>query len=372
MATKEVSIGSQGAGPAESKEDHAFGRLHSIRQEAQNLKNYLSKLAESLKSGIPASNPAQFKADLEEIEQLFPHNEKQVRELIGHLQTLMLEDSGLHENLSDSITAIENDLDALKRNWPKQSDPSASLPAKIENVNKLLDDIILTSAKLAIPQRVNKNLYYMWIGETLDFHKTFEWELKDPEHRKSLLEYMFSQKAGINGLIDPDSGRIIKVSRDLRRILAGLLLVVLFPVLMGSLLYLFCSLGYQLPGCPLVPEKTREYLIGYFFIILGALANICVNAIKAARSGRALKYPDLESWGLWLNAREGQLITGVFFLSVGYIALILSGITITFGLAFFAGYSIDNLLDLVIPRFESLASGKSQTLIKDLGKALKT
>ena len=109
-----------------------------------------------------------------------------------------------------------------------------------------------------------------------------------------------------------------------------------------------------------IPILVRQYIL----VFVGAGAHLAVNAIKAAKAQKHPGFQAVNDWILWLHVREIKVLWGFAYVWLGFVLL-----TMTVGpddlkmyTSFFAGYSIDSLVEVFLGRFEAVVQTNVKTL----------
>ena len=279
------------------------------------------------------------------------------------LDELTGEDAELDRDWGNAIVRIRHAWDAavLSIQGSTETDGDKIL-AVTKQAEASVDKVILEAGFVTIPPRAASNLGKLDIGEALDFYGDFADEVKRPEDLKAILAHIKSHPLLVDGLVDLENGKIIRVSRDPKRVAQSGARVA------GSfVLGLAVVVGLALP-VPGNPNFGADLFYGYLFIFLGALAHVGVDVLKDRNSPQAIDVPD--RWGLWLEVKERSMLQAVLTLFVGYIGLVWlsrSGLQsethrVDALTAFFTGYSIDSIVDAWLKRFELVVSTKTNQL----------
>lgn len=347
-----------------------LGYVRDIRAEAQNLMRSLLEIKSTSKVTHKGGRAPELEAALNESNQIFTHNKTQIEERLSALRDLLLKQPELYDQQGDEIARIENLWERVKLNWPNPTEKDdAVIIRQIANVDQDLSELIYHAGYLTIPWRVNQHLEQLRIGQSLDFHSTFEDEMPKPEDRMKILSSMYSHPLVVDGVVDVQRGLIYHASPNpSRRILSYVLMVLTF--LAGVLVVaLFANLGtwLNLQNWPITSGRFSELLVGYLFITLGGVAHIGIDALKQARANKGQAFLAIEDMLMWVHVKELSIITGIASLIIGSLALAITLPKVEWQMAFFVGYSIDSFIDLFLQRFTETAAISAQTLKGKLG-----
>ena len=365
-----IKIRNAKSGDTENR-DVVWANLRDIRAEVQNLKKTLSEIKEiKEKSNLMTSSAiSELKNNLYEIKsnKLFESNCKQIEKRFKTLEVILGERPYVHDCIGDGITDIANLWQRIRLFWPelhKNTDLNESF-LHIDMIENLIDELIFYITKLTIPHRVNHKLDLLRIGQPLNFHEVFEEELPDQDERVKVLKYIYSQPKLVNGIVDVENGRIYHASSNKIRRYGSYILIVGFVVLGGFLVYIFANMG-NLGITGLTIYSQTDLLLGYLFLIIGAIVHVGFDGVKQYRASKGQTFLAIEDWLLWIHINEVSIIVGVISLWIGFFGLVLLGSNILsqplWQIAFFVGYSIDSFVDIFLERFTITISTSTESL----------
>jgi hypothetical protein len=292
-----------------------------------------------------------------ENEKLFESSKPQFVARLAALRQVMDLNSELLAQFGDAVTEVEHRWERIKMSWPTGSEAADILPVRIASVTQELSRIIYSCGLRTVPERVNRNLAALRIGQPLDFHKTFVDELPEEEQRNKILDFLSRHPKLVDGLVEPATGQIYRISSSERRRTLSFVYFLITLVLPAPFIWAYSRMNIWFPGqgLPGNPPDFARLIAAYIALTVGSLAHMGILALKQMRSGADRSLNALEDWILWFHVKETSIITGVLSMWVALIGLGASSQTAP-GTAFFVGYSLDSFVDLFLQRFETGAA----------------
>jgi hypothetical protein len=343
--------------------DTFLGNVRDIRVNAQDLQDLLFTLQEKNEIIHSTTRSAEIQEFLKKYRSLFKKNEEEIKECLNAIPHLMKEESSLYDYNGDEIGIIENlwDRCSLELSSILKVEDESSLSSQISTAQSLLHDIIFHAGLITIPSRAYQHLDDLMTGQPLDFHETFKDELPKEEDRLKILQYLSAHPGSIEGIVVPEKGIIYKASRKRSHICKSILLIT-GMVLVGALICYFAEniTGFLAISLPEHAAGTSIFT-AYLLIMLGGAFHIGIDALKQVRSGEK-EFLALEKGFLWIQVKEVPIIMSIFSLWVGLLFLIFYSTAVDWKVAFFAGYSIDSVVDLFLKRFTTSASATLKSL----------
>lgn len=228
----------------------------------------------------------------------------------------------------------------------------------------LHDEVIYYSALITIPVRLADHLQSVRVGGSVNFDDLFRDELPDPKQRLQILTYIANHPMIIPGVVDIPTGQILRASsRPWRRRESWIGLLGL--AFIGGTAYVVAIANVaKLSGIsnwPIASGRFQELLIAYAFLIAGTVAHWVVGALKLDRTQQTTPLA-LDDTLLWIHVHERSLGLGVIAVWITLLALAVAVSPLGWETAFFAGYSIDSIIDLALARFTSVASSQSNAV----------
>jgi hypothetical protein len=346
-----------------------IGHVRDIGQEAQNLRQYEEELRGKLNE-----NHVEV-AEVKSVWQkgytiLTDHASPAVERHLEVLRALMENvDPSLYRQDGSEITAIEDEWARVVPNWPKcladvQPLDIHTILTQIDAVEQVLCEVVRHVEMLALPDRVNSQLKMMRVGQTIDFQAEYSDEIPTLQIQTRALNYLYDHPLMVQGLVDVENGLIYRVSPNpLRRaasIFGNLLAVVLGGVLI-AVFYEFHVFSKDL--------TLQDLLTAYTFVMIGGVAHYVVNAVKQFRTNPGKTLNVTGDGLLWFHVKEVTVFWGILTLIVGSLGIFFLRLGANDPwTAFFAGYSIDSVIDLVLLRFADVSSTRMNTLKMQLAQ----
>jgi hypothetical protein len=339
-----------------------FGSLREIRAACQYLQNLI---AEILKSAFEINAAGRAKHVSKPLSAAV--RDRMDQTITGSLNTIQLlftADVGEFEWCADYIVKIRLIWSQIKDLWPAEDSTFEELEQRLKQTDGKLDEIVYCCASLSLSPRVNDVMANLRTGQALDLQFEFDDEFpKNPELRKHLIMELAQESGVIEcGIIDVDEGVIYKAAASRREqrssawhLLGWLILGLLIPVLLALG-------GPVLQGWPLRRSDLERLLVAYILILVGSGSHLAVEALKADKAKTRPSFQPLNDWVLWLHVRESQIRNGIVYLWIGYVLLAFGMPTFDWSSAFFAGYSIDSMTELILKRFETVVKVETNAL----------
>jgi hypothetical protein len=347
-----------------------FGHVRDIRVEAQNLQRLLAEFKQKTQIVDASAREKELSKLLEEWKDVYLGNAEQVRFHFLEIKGILDKNSEIYDACGDEITRMDNSWERVVVSWRVLKDNAVAVPVEPDfaKVEEALCEIIFHAGYISIPNRVNQHLKKKWIGQELDFHKTFADELPSESERQEILKRLHENPMDLNGIVDPNSGLIFHISdKNYRRILSYDYMAIAFLVCGVLAAFLvkagdwFGIKGYPFPGYPL-----KTLIINYLAIMIGGLAHLGFNALKQYRSSKESSFVALGNWFLWGHVKEKAIIGGIVLIWAVYVGCLFTMGNLNPVTVFFVGYSFDSFIDLFLKRFEIVAGKKVATIKSSL------
>jgi hypothetical protein len=336
--------------------------LRDIRAEAQNLQQSLSAIREKAALDDAESRSREVQAALEEAAQILARNRAQIGFRLGQIRELFQQNPQHYDWCGDEVTEVENDWERVLGSWPAADQAPEDALRRAAALEGPLDQIIYHCESLTIPTRLDRYLKNMRVGQPLDFHAAFSDELPKPDQRRRVLDVLASQPGVVEGVVDASTGLIYRVSPLAWRRRISPLLIATAAACGFAVVWLFSGMGawLALGEWPVKPGDFPRLAVDYLFLVFGGLAHLGVNALKQYRTrGGGLLLAD---WLLWLHVRETVVVWGILYLWVGFFGLAWAMPNAGWQTFFFAGYSIDSVVDLFLARFQDTAAKQAAAI----------
>ncbi len=344
-----------------------IGHVRDIREEARNLRQY----AEELKSKVSENH-----VDITEVKvawqagytAMTDHASPAVKQHIEALKTLENVQPALYRRDGYEITIIEHEWERVVLKWPTRPENEQPLDVgtmltQITEVDSVLCEVIVHTEKLTLPDLVNSQLKMMRVGQTIDFLAEYSDELPTVQAQVAALNYLHDHPLMVKGVVDVENGLIYCASPSPLRRLLSHVLIALSVILGAAIVYIL----YQLHVFP-TKSPVEDFLKAYLAVMIGGFAHLVVSAVKQSRTSKGKTFTVLGDWLLWIHVKEVPILTSILTLFIGFLSLVFLGLGIDLWTAFFAGYSVDSVIDLFLMRFTNVSSTRIDTLKKQLAQ----
>jgi hypothetical protein len=360
-----------------------FGLLRQIRASAQSVDTALAGLetaltktdaqerwlalkrtAEESRASIAAgvSSGAEYLAQLVDLTARAP----EIRDWIGD------EVTGIQLSWAAGIrgtTALDAELGGQLQIAPDQAIVDRILRS-VQLARPQMSRVIVATATYTIPNRLNQWLAQTRPGRSLNFKSMFVNELPGDAERAEVLRQIDEAPGEINGIVDLATGTVVAFSPKASRRRLSYLLEIATLILGGVITYFVIGVakGYLVVDSSGIhpvdqaAETALASLVSILFAFVGGAAlHFIVNLLKARQGASgSSQWATVDDWLIWVHAREMRIVTsivGLWFVFGSLVFIFPNESLDTLG-AFFAGYSFDSLIDLVINRFDAFAAPK--------------
>ena len=342
---------------------YVLALIRDLREEAQNLQTAAAEIGRVVALPDPAVRDAEFAATAKQTHALFAANSEHIEGIFATIDSILGSEQAYAAKaaLGDGVTRLANYWERVTLAWPAQGDDVFAHARKLAAVGGYLDRIVYQVGLMTIPSRANNHLDQLRVGQAVDFNAMFRDEIADDAQRTQILAFIAAHPAVLHGVVDLDKGLIYKIATRTRRRVLSVVLVLAVALAGFGLVYLFGVLPQvaPLPGWPDVAGRLPALLLSYFFLLLGSVVHIVVDAVKQARAQTGVPLLALENWYLWIHIKELPLIVTVLSLWIAFFALIFLGQKDDWQTAFFVGYGIDSFVDVFLQKFGSTASSRT-------------
>lgn len=347
-----------------------LGRYQEVAAVAQDMQGRIVTALRDADGRDVAGRVAIFLGALDDLTVLRDRCEQQLTESMEAIESVFRSDTSQRAWCGDYAVHIKSEWALLPGKWPERGQELDEVSAAFEKISLSLDQVVFLCASLTITPRVNDILENLRVGEAIAFEAAVGESLpRSGQLRTDLLKEVADQDGVLQcGYLDRNSGMIYRVASTRASQWWSLGRVILAASIGLGLVVGSCFVspgdGWPFTKAMWVPQAER-----YTFMIAGAVGHLAIQGVTLARSGKQPVSRPWNDWILWLNAHESQVLLGVLSLIVGFLSLSFTmKDAFTWPTAFFAGYSIDSLTDVVIDRFERLASTQTKR-IEDAVKA---
>ncbi|MBK5293435.1 MAG: hypothetical protein JJE04_17400 [Acidobacteriia bacterium] len=179
--------------------------LRELRPEIQNLREGLQKVKTASEMAAPEAK-ALLVAECLESKARFDRNKDAVVGCLIAIEHVFQDNEALHAQYGDTLAEITNKWDNAAAHWPTGAEEAAKLTGRIKEVDAEMVRIVYLCALLTVPERVNRNLDAMRVGQAMDFRMSFLDEISNDGHQRKLLDFLGQHPKLVNGVVDPDAG----------------------------------------------------------------------------------------------------------------------------------------------------------------------
>lgn len=344
-----------------------FGRLRDLRAVAQDLRGFAAELDQRTRAiEDPVSRQREVQAGLEEGRPVLSHDRSQIEDRLTEIRENVVGDDGAYSAYGDVVARLESSWAEALTNWPLGRDLEEYAAQSAQRLPKLvasLDEMIYDCGLVTLPSRIRDHLALIPIGASLSFREAYGDELPAPEEQREFLSYLDLYPGFVDGLVDVEHGCIYRAAPQGPRRRQSLYWTVGIALLGFVLIALGCGAGYflALKGWRFTPARFQELMVGYLFLLLGALAHVVVNLLKQDRANAA-PTRGLSDWLLRIHVKEASFMLSAGSLAVAPVAMAFFFDSVEWSTAFFVGYSYDSFLDLFLQRFEGVVSAATKTI----------
>lgn len=335
-----------------------FDYVRRIRAEAINLLKQADEIIATLSNVNLADDVVKMQTQQAWIigNKIISEHGPQVKQTIEDINSLLTQNPGFDvqngEDLNTDITTIHDAWDRALWTWPDEAQMSSlskqDLLFRLGEVVDSIYNLIVMAQILTFPDLVNQKLAEMHTGEKLDFFKEFSDEFYKPEFLPVAWQYLCEHPHRINGFL-ADGGIIYRAGRPAFRFVSSI--SVFLCVAAGFLLIWLAEMLHYF-NIPAQDILFRSYLA----IIAGGLVHAFIDIWKLSKTQPDDANKILGNLVLWVHVKQVNIISSIMLLWAGFIILIVVQQITDPSVAFFAGYSIDSVLDVFLGRFVDAAS----------------
>ena len=357
-----------------SGEANAMGFLRDISVVAKDIQRSFLDIRSRAKASNEVQREDAVAQALQGNSRTLEANRSKIQDYLERIGQILRANPSVHYLWGDEVTHVEESWERAKADWPEQTHAGRKhrldeILQRVDVADGLLKEIIYHCGLVTIPPRANEHLDAVRVGRYLDYNAMFKDEVPDDDNRREILRYMEAHPSSVHGMVDVDNGLIWKYDPEPRKRRRSYWLIGGTIGLGVAIVVLFSNVGrwLNLTDWPVSPTRTSELLAAYMFILLGGLAHILVDALKAQRV-KGFRSPALEDLALWIHIKQESILSGLLSLWVGFLGLAFTLPTIGWQLAFFVGYGIDSFVDIFLQRFGVKASAEIEGIKKALGE----
>jgi hypothetical protein len=344
-----------------------FAQVRDIRADVQDFQRSLTRLTTSADAAQAAGNNNAIAAALSEETPLITRLRSNIEAALDEIQQDVFRRSPkLWSDCGDEVTHINNLWNRVISDWPTTDDRDQLTP-RLARLTTNLSEILIHTARLTVANRLNAHLETVRIGKAVNFDAAFSDEIPDAADRATILSYLADHPGAVHGVTDTARGLVFRVSQNQMIRIATYLTPVIAAALAAMVAWAAGKIDnwLTLDHWPAGMQNASALLTGYFFVLIGAIVHVAVEALKQQRFGAGTTFLALDDLLDWLHIRYLSISASVLWVLVGVFGLAATTSPIHWSTAFFVGYSIDSLGGLFLQRFGQAVDRQTKT-IKDL------
>jgi hypothetical protein len=362
-----------------------LGHLRQVRAGGQFLDAALAGLESAIALTSEAARLATVREQAEDVADRINESARVTQALVLEAVSVLDSSPYLRNWVGDEVTktqlywgeanrnaiAVATELQRMQRD--AKATIGAELAGKVVEARKAVHQVVVTTAMITIPPRLEEFLDGTRVGQTLTFKSMFEDELPDDTDRTEIIRRIAEAPADLPGVIDVNTASVVAISKDIWRRRRSYLMEA--DALLGGAVLTFLvvagSRGLYRQGDIFHPADaaTAHALssLGNLMLIFagGALLHFLIDLVKVRQGAAgAPRWLLLDDWLLWMHAREVKVlgsIAALWFVFGGVMALNTGDLPDALT-ALFAGYSFDSLADVMIKRFDAFAVPRVATI----------
>ena len=344
--------------PLDNVDASLNGLLRDVRVKAQTAHDAIRRMTSAAHAATARVRDQQLRAAFEIESPVLDEMRQELGRYLEEAASFVRSAPALHDRIGDEVTRIVDLYVRCSADWPVETDTGADLLQRLERLEPLFCDMIYHCGLVTIPSRVNQHLRTLRVGQRLDMTRTFRDELCDPGDLGKILQYLWDHPATVEGIVDVHAGVILRASQQPWRRRATFLLLVALLARGGAVAFA-CPYLASLAGIAgwdgSVGTALRSLSL-YGALLFGAVAHVGIDALKQYRASSGADMLALEDWLLWVHVKETSNVVSVASIWVVYFGLAVWTPSMDLPTAFFAGYSLDSVMELFLQRFSTTAS----------------
>jgi len=331
-----------------------YALIRDARAHIQNVQSSVAEVRKALTLTDAAGRAAAAGAALAEAESVLPPSVGAIAAQFAAVDGIFEEHPEIANYFRDWVVYAQNAWLRALAALPQSAALSlGDLQPLLDRLDPYLSEAVYWCGYITIPSRLREAMESLRIGETLDFNWAFQEELPPPGDRKRILLEVSRQPLFLNnGVVDLGSGLVYRVDPDPRRRRRSLLRIAWYAVIGFPIAIAWCYLGQWLgiSGWFGKPENWKLTCTAYLFLLIGSAGHVLVNALKQHRGQQGTgSFTAMDDWVLWAHVYERSIKWSIVYLWCGLIMLAWTN-SLDWRTAFFAGYSIDSVIDLFLDR----------------------
>jgi hypothetical protein len=349
-----------------TKQDHeVIGSYLEIGAAAQELDRALTPiLADS------EASAAQMRVALTSADVLRRGFQSQVQKSLQRIDKVFDGHADQRSWWGDVLVRVRSGADSVLDSWSTLGTATKLRDAILEIADRL-DEIVFQCQSLTLTPRLGQILDNVRVGQSVSLESLVGKEFpRSPERRERLLNELADQDGVLDcGYFDPNRGLLYRVAFPRATQRWSIVRLIGVFVIGSGAIFAACHIE---PGTdwPFQPAMWLDLLTKCWFLLGGAGLHLLIQGVNVARRSKTPLSRPWNDWVLWLHAHEVQSAAGVAAHFIGFFVLVFTMPDMTWQTAFFAGYSFDSLLDVLLDRFEQLASAKSKDIATQLAPSL--
>ena len=282
------------------------------------------------------------------------------------IRSIFAADVAEYEWGAADVATIELTWNTVKDVWPPPKTPFEDAEPRLKQIDSELDQIVYQCESLTLSPAINDAMENLRTGQPLDLDFEYGPDLPKNENLKNRLVLELAQESNVivSGVVDASQRVIYKASSSRAEQRWSVVRIGIAWAVIGLAAASIAALiTNQLNQWPPMWTVLRNLLANYVALTVGAGAHWLVEAVKAQRAQTKPSFQAMNDWILWLHVREYEVLWSLVWLGLGYV-LMSRTITLNLSSAFFAGYSIDSVMEVYLQRFTATVQKKAEALVK--------
>jgi len=264
------------------------------------------------------------------------------------------------------MTTIELTWSRVKDLWPPAKTSFEDAEPRLKQLDSELDQIVYECESLTLSPAINDTMENLRVGQPLDIDFEYGPDLpkSDALTNRLVLELAQESNVIVAGVVDASQRVIYKASSSRAEQRWSVVRIAIAWVVIGLATAAIAALiTNQLNQWPPMWTVLRNLLANYVALSVGTGAHWLVEAVKTQRAQTKPSFQAMNDWILWLHVREYEVLWSLVWLGLGYV-LMSKTISLNLSSAFFAGYSIDSVMEVYLQRFSATVQKKADALVK--------
>ena len=371
MAMAPPRVPEPGARPESGDADALlFALIRDIRADVQDFERSLARLEAACEaSRIAGDNKALDEALADETPAVSRLQSKIEDGLARVRSDAFAGNPDLWSACGDEVTSIDNLWNRVIADWPPAGSDREDVAERVARVRGYVREILVHTARLTVADRLAAHLRTVRIGKAISFDAAFADEIPDDSDRQAILTYLADHPGAVRAVIDTPRRLVFRVAGDLRVRVATYLAPLVAAAAGAGVVAIGGKVDdwLDLSDWPAGMRNASALLTGYFFVLIGAVVHVGVEALKQERFGAGTSFLALDDLLNWLHIRYLSICASVLWVLVGIFGLAATTSHIRWGTAFLVGYSLDSLGGLFLQRFGQAVERKTSALTKAAG-----